>query len=65
MLPLVTVVVDTVGADELLLVRVSRSATMIANTIAALPIQSQRVRLMPCRRRESVVVAIPCVPFQN
>jgi len=65
MLPLVIVVVDTVGADELLLVRVSRSATMIANTIAALPIQSQRVRLMPCRRRESVVVAIPCVPFQN
>jgi len=36
-----------------------------ALVLRTLPIQSQRVRLMPCRRRESVVVAIPCVPFQN
>jgi hypothetical protein len=58
MLPLATVVVGSVGVDALLPARVSTIATMIASAITALPIQSQRPRLMPCLRWGSVVVAM-------
>ncbi len=56
--PRVTVVVAVVVVDELLLVRLSRSAAMRPSTITALPAPIQRPRRMPARRSGSVVVAI-------